>query len=328
MKALLCETLGGPEALVIREVPDPQPGPGEVVVDVRCAALNFLDTLIIRGLYQVKPPLPFIPGGEAAGVVAAVGDGVSRTRPGDRVIAPTMIGALAGKVTVPEARLLPMPPGMSYAEGAGFTAAYATSHYALYRLANVQPGQTLVVLGAAGGVGLTAVELGAVAGATVIAAASNAEKLAVAAAAGAAHGIDYTRESLKDRIRELTDGRGADIVYDPVGGAYTEPALRALAWGGCLLVVGFAAGDIPSIPLNLTLLKGVRIQGVYWGGWLDQAPGDAARAMGELLAMYADGKLHPHVGGRFAFDDHVAAFEAISERRARGKIVVDVSTDA
>ncbi len=328
MRALLCETLGPPEALVIRDVPDPDPGPGEVVVDVRCAALNFLDTLIIRGLYQVKPPMPFVPGGEAAGVVTAVGEGVRRTRPGDRVIAPTMIGAIAEKVAVPEARLLPMPPNMDYAQGAGFTAAYATSHYALYRLADIQAGQTLVVLGAAGGVGLTAVELGAAAGATVIAAASSADKLAVAAAAGAAHGIDYTREALKDRIRALTDGRGADIVYDPVGGAYTEPALRSLAWGGVLLVVGFAAGDIPSIPLNLTLLKGVRIQGVYWGGWLDQAPAEAGRAMGELLAMYADGKLRPHVGGRYAFDDYVSAFSAISERRARGKIVIDVSTDA
>ncbi len=324
MRALVVRELGPPDRHAVETVADPRPGPGEVLVEVRCAALNFLDTLIIRGLYQVKPPLPFCPGGECAGVVAAVGDGVARIAPGDRVMAMTLTGAFAERVVVPADRVVAMPDGMDFRSAAGFLTAYATSYHALRQQAELQPDETMLVLGAAGGVGRTAVELGALFGANVIAAAGSSDKLGIARDAGATSGIDYTNAPLRDRVSALTKGRGVDVVYDPVGGDLAGQALRSLAWGGRYLVVGFAAGTIPSFPLNLVLLRALRIIGVYWGGWVEQDPSTAFRNTTQLLALYSAGKLSPLVSAVHPLDDFVAAFEALSNRAALGKVVIEI----
>jgi NADPH2:quinone reductase len=325
MRALLCKELGPPERLTIEDIDPPQPGPGEVVVDVRAAGINFPDTLIIRGRYQFKPELPFVPGGEAAGTVAALGDGVDRYRVGDRVIALAPYGAFAERMTVPAALTLPLPASIDFEAGAGIGTTFGTSYYALKQQARLQAGETLLVLGAAGGVGVAAVELGKALGARVIAAASTGEKLIFAAEAGADLGINYTSEPLKERVKELTDGRGADVVYDPVGGDYSEQALRATAWGGRFLVVGFAAGQIPNIPLNLALLKGAHIIGVFWGAWAQREPAASAANFGELLAMFQDGRLAPRVTEVYPLDDFAAAFRSLSERRARGKVILRIA---
>jgi NADPH2:quinone reductase len=254
MKAVLCKQYGPPESLTFEEWPSPRPGPGEAVVTVKAASVNFPDVLIIQNKYQFKAPLPFSPGSELAGVVKEVGAGVTAFKPGDRVIAFTTYGAFAEEAKTEAGRLLPMPDGMDFASAAAFLLTYATSDHALRDRGALQPGETLLVLGAAGGVGLAAVEIGKALGARVIACASSADKLAVCREHGADEGIDYGREDLRERIKALTDGRGVDVVYDPVGGAYSEPAFRSLAWRGRLLVVGFAAGEIPKLPLNLPLL--------------------------------------------------------------------------
>lgn len=325
MRAVVCRELGPASQLALTDFPAPTAGPGEVVLDVVAAGVNFPDTLIIEGKYQVRPPLPFVPGAEAAGIVSALGDGVTGVAPGDRVIAlGNHYGAFAEQQAVPAASLLPMPAEMDFVTAAGFGLTYGTSYYALKQRAALQPGETLLVLGAAGGVGLAAVELGRAMGARVIAAASTAEKLEVAAVAGAAEGINYAEESLKTRVKELTGGKGVDVVYDPVGGELSEQALRATGWNGRLLVIGFAAGDIPKIPLNLPLLKNNAIVGVFWGAWASREPQTSLENYQELFQMYRDGKLKPLVSQVYDLADYQQAFDTLTSRRARGKVILKV----
>ncbi|MEM7353636.1 MAG: NADPH:quinone oxidoreductase family protein [Acidobacteriota bacterium] len=324
MRALLCKTLGTYDQLTVETVDEPQPGPGEVLIDVRAAGINFPDLLIVQGKYQFKPPLPFVPGGECAGVVSAVGEGVQRVKVGDPVIGVGLAGAFAEKMTLAEAATLPMPEGMDFGTAAGIAFTYGTSYYALKQRAGLAEGETLLVLGAAGGVGTAAVELGKLMGARVIAAASSEEKLDAAEAAGADLRINYTTESLKNKVKELTDGQGADVVYDPVGGDYSEQALRAIGWYGRFLVIGFAAGEIPKIPLNLALLKSAQIVGVFWGSWTQRDPAESARNFLELQQMFESGRLTPRVTA-FPLDDHQDALGALAERRAKGKLVLTMT---
>jgi NADPH2:quinone reductase len=322
MKALVCRAFGPPENLVVEEREEPSAGPGEVLVEVRAAGLNFPDLLIVGGQYQVKVPPPFVPGGEAAGVVRAVGDGVSRFSPGDRIITTPGTGAFAERIAVPEALCLPLPPAMSFEQGAGFTVTYATSYHALRQSTQLQAGETLLVLGAAGGVGSSAVEIGKALGARVIAAASSAEKLEFARESGADDGIDYSAVPLREAIREVTGGAGVDVVYDPVGGELAEQAYRSLGWHGRYLVIGFASGEIPSFAANIALLKEASVIGVWWGTWSRHNPREAHRNMADLFAMVEDGRLTPRVTGRYPLERFAEAFAAIAARRARGKIVL------
>ncbi len=321
MKALLCTELGSSDSLSVVSVPDPEPAAGEVVVELHAAGLNFPDTLAIAGEYQIRAELPFIPGGEAAGVISALGPGVSDWKVGDRVMVHGFQGAFAEKICKRGEELLALPDEMDFVTGAGFVTAYGTSFYALKQRANLQPGETLLVLGAAGGVGLAAVDIGAAMGAKVIAAASSDEKLELASRMGAQQRINYTTESLKDRVKELTAGRGADVVYDPVGGDFSEQALRATAWDGRFLVIGFAAGDIPRIPLNLCLLKSNSIVGVFFGAWMQRDPAGFRANIDELCSLYVEGKLKPLTTQTYALTDYVEAFATLTERRAKGKIV-------
>ena len=327
MKAIVCKAYGPAETLVIEEVPSPEVKGRGVKVRVRAAGLNFPDTLIIEGKYQFQPPMPFSPGGEMAGEVIAVGDQVTRFRPGDRVAGLTGYGAFAEEVVVAEDNLLPVPDAMSDEQAAAFTMVYGTSYHALKQRANLQPGETLLVLGASGGVGLAAVELGKAMGARVIAAASSAEKLAVPRAAGADELINYRDEPLKDAAKRLTRGKGVDVVYDPVGGDFTEQALRAMAWNGRHLIVGFAAGEIPKIPANLTLLKGCSVVGVFWGDFTRREPQTSAENMQALLTLFAEGRITPTISQVYAFEDYVDAFGALTGRRATGKVVLRVARD-
>jgi len=324
MRAVLCRQYGPPESLTVEEVEDPTANEGQVVVDVKACAVNFPDVLIIQNLYQFKPPLPFSPGAEIAGIVRSVGPGVESARAGDRVFASTGWGGLAEQIAVDARSLIAIPDGIEFGPASSFLYAYGTAHHALKDRARLQPGETLVVLGAAGGVGLAAVELGALMGATVIAAASNDEKLALCREYGAAQTINYDTEDLKTRIRELTGGAGADVVYDPVGGPYSEPALRATAWEGRFLVIGFAAGDIPAIPLNLTLLKGCDIVGVFWGAFVGREPERHRRNVDELIAWWRAGKLRPHVSSTYPLDRAAEAIRELADRRAKGKVVVAI----
>jgi len=279
MKAVLCKQYGPPDTLTFEELPSPRAGAGEVVVAVKAASVNFPDVLIIQNKYQFKPPLPFSPGSELAGVVKEVGAGVTNVKAGDKVIAFTTYGAFAEEVKTEAGRPLPLPEGMDFASGAAFLLTYGTSDHALRDRGALKAGETLLVLGAAGGVGLAAIEIGKALGARVIACASSEEKLAVCRSHGADAGIDYANEDLRERIKALTDGRGVDVVYDPVGGPYTEPAFRSLAWRGRLLVVGFAAGEIPKLPLNLALLKGASVVGVFWGDFARREPREFATSV-------------------------------------------------
>ena len=324
MKAVLCKEFGPPESLVLEEVDEPVAGAQQVVVDVKACAVNFPDVLIIQNLYQFKPPLPFSPGAEIAGVVSAVGPGVDHVSIGDRVFASTGWGGLAEKLAVGADSLIPIPAGIEFGPASSFLYAYGTSHYALKDRARLQPGESLVVLGAAGGVGLAAVELGALMGAKVIAAASSDDKLELCREYGAAETINYATEDLKTRVRELTGGAGADVVYDPVGGSYSEPALRATAWEGRFLVIGFAAGDIPAIPLNLTLLKGCEIVGVFWGSFVMRDPEHHRRNVEELVGWWRDGRLRPHVSSTYPLDRAAEAIRELADRKAKGKVVVTV----
>jgi NADPH2:quinone reductase len=324
MKAVLCKAYGPPESLVVEEVPSPEAGPGEVVVSVKAASVNFPDVLIIQDKYQFKPPLPFSPGSEVAGVVKAIGDGVTTAKAGDRVMAFTTYGAFAEEVKTDARRLLPLPSGMDFTSAAAFGLTYATSDHALRDRGQLAAGETLLVLGAAGGVGLAAVEIGKALAARVIACASTDDKLAVCRAHGADDTINYAAEDLRERIKQLTDSRGVDVVYDPVGGAYTEPALRSLAWRGRLLVVGFAAGDIPKIPLNLTLLKGCSIVGVFWGEFTRREPQRFADSMQQLARWFADGKLKPHVSRTFPLEHAADALTLMANRQVTGKVVLTV----
>lgn len=324
MRAILCKEYGPAESLVIEDVNSPKVSARGVKVKVKAAGLNFPDTLIIQGKYQFKPTMPFSPGGEMSGEVLEVGDQVTRFRVGDRVAGLTGFGAFAEEIVVAEDNLLPIPAGMSDEKAAAFTMVYGTSYYALKQRANIQPGETLLVLGASGGVGLAAVELGKAMGAKVIAAASSAEKLAVAREAGADELINYTDEPLKDAVKKLTGGKGVDVIYDPVGGDFTEQALRAMAWNGRHLIIGFAAGEIPQIPANLTLLKGCSVVGVFWGSFTRMEPEASARNMMELLELYNQGKIDPIVSEVYDFEDYVNALNALTERRAKGKVVLKV----
>ena len=322
MKAIQCVQWGGPEKLQLSECPLPSPAAGEVRIRVDAAGVNFPDALIIQKKYQLQPPLPFTPGTEVAGTVDAVGEGVGRLKAGDRVVAFVGIGGFAEYVCAAQAQVAPMPPGVDAAVAAGFTLTYATSQHALVERGQLKAGETLLVLGAGGGVGLAAVELGKLAGARVIAAASSPEKLDAARRAGADELIDYSQADLREAVKAMTDGRGVDVVYDPVGGQYTAAALRTLGWRGRLLVIGFAAGDIPKIPLNLPLLMERSIVGVYWGEWTKRAPGEFAAAVRQLGAWFAEGKLRPHISATYPLADAARAIRDMAERRVMGKVVL------
>lgn len=322
MKAVLCRALTGAEHLVVEDIPDPMPGPGEVLVRVRAAALNFFDTLIVAGKYQVKPELPFSPGAECSGVIEALGPGVEGWRVGERVIAHLGYGACRELVVAKAERLARIPDAVSDEQAAGLTVTYGTTIHALQDRARLQPGETLAVLGAAGGTGIAAVELGKIMGARVIACASSADKLALARERGADLALDYATEDLKEGLRRLTDGRGVDVVYDPVGADLAEPALRAMAWMGRYLVIGFAGGSIPRLPLNLPLLKSCDILGVFWGAFIDRHPDAHARNQAQLLAWVAEGRLSAHVHAVYPLARTGEALAAIARREAKGKIVV------
>lgn len=322
MKAVLCQELGPADKLVIGDVADPKAGAGEVVVDVKAAGLNFPDTLIIQGKYQVRPDLPFTPGGEGAGIVAEVGEGVKHLKVGDKIIFMTQTGAFAEKAVVPAITAIPMPDGLSFEMAAGITLTYGTSYHALKQRAELKPGETVLVLGAAGGVGIATVELAKAMGAKVIAAASTDEKLEFCKQSGADELINYSTEDLKTRIKEITGGKGVDVIYDPVGGDYTETAFRNMAPGGRLLVIGFAAGDIPKVPINLCLLKQASLVGVFWGAWVSKNPGEQLQNMKEIMGMVAEGKVRAAVNDVFPLAEVEAAYACLTERRAKGKVIL------
>lgn len=325
MRAWLCKSFGPPETLVLEETAEPRVGSGSVLVRVSAAGLNFPDSLIIEGKYQFKPSFPFSPGGEVAGIVEAVGEKVSRFKVGDRVMGLTGWGGFAEKIAVGEANLVPVPPGLSDESAAGFMMIYGTSMYALKQRGRLEEGQTLLVLGAGGGVGKAAVEIGKAMGARVIAAASSAEKLAVAKRAGADELINYSESNLKDELKRLTKGQGVDVVYDPVGGELAEQALRSMAWDGRYLVVGFASGTIPSFAANLTLLKGCQIVGVFWGAFAQRSPLENLANFKELLGWVQAGKIDPSVAKVYSFEEAAQAIADLGGRRVSGKAVVRVS---
>lgn len=322
MRAVCCKQFGPPECLVIENLPSPRPGKGQAVVSVKAASINFPDVLIIQNKYQVKPTLPFTPGAEMAGVVKEVGEGVTNARPGDSVIAFTNYGAFAEECLVDATRLFPIPEGMDFATAASFLLTYGTSHHALCGRLRSAPGETLLVLGAAGGVGLSAVEIGKILGLRVIAAASSEDKLAVCRAHGADETINYAAQDLRERIKALTDGKGVDIIYDPVGSQYTEAALRSSSWRARLLVIGFAAGEIPKIPLNLSLLMEREIIGVYWGEWSRRQPREFATACMELALWFREGRLKPHVSATYPLERAADALTKMANREVMGKVVL------
>jgi NADPH2:quinone reductase len=324
MKAVLCKQYGPPDSLVVEEVASPRAGAGEAVIAVKAASLNFPDVLIIQNKYQFKPPLPFSPGSELAGVVKEVGEGVKGFKPGDKVIAFTTYGAFAEEVKTEASRLVPLPPGMDFVPGAAFLLTYGTTDHALRARGALAPGETLLVLGAAGGVGLAAVEIGKALGARVIACASSEEKLAVCRSHGADATINYVTEDFREKVKILTDAKGPDVIYDPVGGAYSEPAFRSIAWRGRHLVVGFAAGEIPKLPLNLALLKGAAIVGVFWGDFARRQPKEFAQSIAQLGRWYAEGKLKPHVSQTLPLEKAAEALKLMAARQVKGKIVLTV----
>ncbi|WP_421682653.1 NADPH:quinone oxidoreductase family protein [Stutzerimonas urumqiensis] len=324
MKAVLCKAFGPPETLAFEEVANPTPKKNEVLLQVHAAGVNFPDTLIIEGKYQFKPPFPFSPGGEAAGVVLEVGEKVTHLKPGDRVMGLTGWGGFAEQVAMPAHGVLPIPADMGFEAAAAFSMTYGTSMHALKQRANLQAGETLLVLGASGGVGLAAVEIGKAMGARVIAAASTQEKLDVARAAGADDLINYTEGSLKEQLKTLTNGQGVDVIYDPVGGPFFEEAFRSIAWNGRMLVVGFAAGEIPSLPANLPLLKGASLVGVFWGSFAQRQPQDNLANFQQLFSWYGEGKLKPLVSQTFPLERAAEAIAHLGQRKAVGKVVVKV----
>lgn len=328
MKAMLSTAPGGPETLELTELPTPEPKKGEVLVRVRAAGLNFPDTLIIRDMYQMKPPRPFAPGGEVAGDVEAVGEGVTNVAVGDRVLALTGFGGFATHIAVEAAKVIKIPDAMPFEDAACFILTYGTSHHALKDRAELKAGESVLILGAAGGVGVAAIELAKAAGAKVIAAVSSEEKAQLCRDCGADETIIYPREMDRDaqkvfsgQIKELAGREGVDVVYDAVGGNYAEPALRAMAWKGRFLVVGFPAG-IPAIPLNLTLLKGCQIMGVFWGASVAREPAGHAENMGELFAMYANGQVKPRISARYPLEQAAEALNLLSDRKVMGKVVL------
>ena len=330
MKAVLSKAPGGPDTLVVEEVPDPEAGPGKVVVDVRAVGVNYPDVLIIQDMYQVRPPRPFAPGSEVAGVVSEVGEGVDRLAVGDRVLAAPGHGGMVERLAVDASACVRIPDAMPFDEASAFLLTYGTSHYALKDRAHARPGESLLVLGAAGGVGLAAVQLGRAMDLAVVAAASSQDKVDLAVEHGADSGFVYPRGPLdRAQQKELSaaikeaGGGGVDIVYDAVGGDYAEPALRAMNWDGRFLVIGFPAG-IPSIPLNLTLLKSCQIVGVFWGAFVATHPEEHAANVAELFELYEAGRIRPFVSNRYPLEEASAAITELAERRARGKVVVTV----
>ncbi|MBS1119545.1 MAG: putative Zn-dependent oxidoreductase [Deltaproteobacteria bacterium] len=322
MRAVRVHELTGPGALRVDEVPEPSVGPGHVLIEVKACGVNFPDVLLSRGLYQFKPTPPFSPGGEASGVVRAVGAGVTTVAVGDRVSATVLYGAFAELISVPELAVAKLPDTVSFEVGAATLLTYATTYHALVDRAALQVGETLLVLGAAGGVGIAAVELGALLGARVIAAASSADKLAFCRSHGASEGIDYSHEDLKERIKALTSGNGVNVVYDPVGGSLAEAALRGTAWQGRYLVIGFASGEIPKIPLNLVLLKGCQIVGVFWGSFAMREPARNREHAARIFAWVASGKLAPAIDAVLPFSEAGAALQRLESRQVKGKLVL------
>jgi NADPH2:quinone reductase len=324
MKALLCTKIGTIDDLEVADIPDPTPEAGEVCVRVRAASLNFFDTLIIANKYQIKPALPFSPGAECAGVVESVGTSVTSCKPGDRVMAYCRFGAAREKIVLQEQQVIRIPDGLDFDRAAGLCVTYGTSLYALDQRGQLKPGETLAVLGASGGVGTAAVEIGKLLGARVIACASSPDKLAFARERGADETIDYSTEDLKTRLRDLTNGKGPDVVYDPVGGPYSEPAVRAMNWEGRFLVIGFAAGDIPRIPLNLVLLRSCDLRGVAWGAWADKDTAGHRANTARLLAWEKAGKLSTHIHAVYPLAEAKDALKAIARREVKGKVVLRV----
>jgi NADPH2:quinone reductase len=322
VKAILCKAFGPAGQLTLEEVPSPEPGPTEVRIDVAAAGVNYPDLLLVEGRYQLRPPLPFAPGNEVAGRVSAVGARVTGFAVGERVLATVPWGGYAEQVVAESVAVLPIPEGMSDAVAAAFLVTYATTLHALVDRAQLHAGETVLVLGAAGGVGMAAVQLAKALGAKVIAAASSPEKLAACQASGADAVIDYSREDLKARIKALTGGEGVDVVYDPVGGEYAEPALRGMAWGGRYLVIGFTAGEIPKLPFNLVLLKGCAVVGVFWGAFAARAPEQNRAHVARLVRWIQDGTLRPVVSKTYPLADAVQALEALAQRAVIGKVVL------
>ena len=324
MKAVLCKSFGAPDQLTVEDLESPLVKRDEVKIRVRACGVNFPDALMIQGLYQLKPPFPFSPGLEVAGDIIEVGPGVDAGRVGQRIMATMMFGGFAEEVVVPQSAALHMPENMSYETGAGFPLAYGTAHVALSRRARLQAGETLLVLGAAGGVGLAAVEIGKLMSARVIAAASNAQKLALARSRGADDTINYSHEDLRDRIKSLTEDRGPDVIFDPVGGDIFDQAVRRIAWEGRYLVIGFASGRIPALPANIALLKNASLVGVFWGAYLSRDPGVVKRSFQQLLTWYNDDRLRPHIHRAYPLEDAPNALEDLINRRAMGKLVLTV----
>ena len=322
MKALLCTRYGTPDDLELADIDEPKAGPGEAVVKIHAAALNFFDTLIIAGKYQFKPAPPFSPAAEFAGTVESLGAGVTSVKPGDRVLGYMTYGAARERVAVNAGKLIKIPDALDFDRAAGLCITYGTTLHALKDRARLKSGESLAVLGASGGVGLAAVELGKIIGARVIACASSDDKLAFARKHGADDGINYASEDLKEALRRVTAGRGADVIYDPVGGNYSEAALRSIAWQGRFLVVGFAAGDIPKLPLNLVLLKGCDVLGVFWGGFIERDPDGHRANTQQLIDWCVQGKISSHVHMVYPLSDSVAALKAIAARQVMGKVIL------
>ena len=332
MKALQCVELAGPEKLVFSEVDDPKPGSGQVLLEIKAASVNFPDVLMIQGLYQNQPPMPFIPGAECSGVISEIGEGVDSCSVGDHVFVMAGTGCFAEKLVVDAASVTLIPKAMDFPVAAALPMTYGTSLYSLKQRANLQPGETLLVLGAAGGVGLSAVEIGKAMGARVIAAASSEEKIKICLEHGADEAFVYPsgdldkeqQKELSNKIKELTGGLGANVVYDPVGGSFSEPALRAMAWEGRFLVIGFAAGEIPKLPLNLALLKNCQIVGVFWGAWTLMFPAEHEKNLQELFDLHADGKINPEISDRFSLEESAAAIAHLKDRKAKGKVIIKI----
>jgi NADPH2:quinone reductase len=333
MKALQCVELGGPEKLVVNDVADPEISEDHIIIEVKSASVNFPDVLMIQGLYQFQPPLPFIPGGESAGVVTEIGDGVEGFNVGDKVFAATGVGGICEKILAHKNNVRPIPENMDFEIAAALSVTYGTSIYALKQRANLKAGETLLVLGASGGVGLATVQLGKAMGAKVIAAASTQEKVDICIENGADEGFVYPsgnldrdqQKELSSKIKELTGGLGPNVIYDPVGGTYAEPCLRSIAWDGRYLVIGFAAGadQIPKMPLNLTLLKGCQIVGVFWGAWTSMFPAENQKNFEELFEMYKDGKINPSPSDKFTLETSAEAIAHLKNRKAKGKVVIN-----
>ncbi len=322
MRAVVCKQFGPPESLVVEDVPTPEIGDHQVLLAVKACGVNFPDLLIIENKYQFKPPLPFSPGGEVSGIVEKVGAKVTGLKPGDRVLGAPGFGGFAEEIAIDARNVVPIPDAMPFDAAAAFLFTYGTSHYALKDRAALKPGETLLVLGAAGGVGLAAVELGKAMGAKVIAAASSAEKIQVCREHGADEGIDYSQEDLKERIKVLTAGQGANVIYDPVGGDFSEAAFRGIAWEGRFLVIGFAAGPISKIPLNLVLLKGAQIVGVFWGSFTMREPERHQANIREIMRWYTEGKLKPRISATYPFERVAEALGDLAARRVKGKVVL------